>query len=790
MRRLALAGLLFIFELHVTLCASTVSELLNKADAFFKSRNFEGALHYYVQAVALNSNEAYAMQGAASCLSELGRFEEAGMYFERAAESSGMFQFLMNAGMAYHRGGHFGKAIQAYNTCIKINPRFRPCHLKIAGLYNHFEKFMDVQRHLLTAIELDPSEFEAYMHLGDVYNNLKQFKLAIGIYEQALALKGPHRVQALAALGDAHTNLKDYITARNYYRKILSSSAHAVPTDVLISSLFNQLQTGLWQDFEVNFHQAMAANRKSLLEREVSPLSPYRALFLPVPPQDASTIARSWVVAYMDSTGFQLDHDITKHTHPQPPLLHDECVSRECTSVLHMGYISRRFEDYPGTQLMLHIFEAHNRSSVRIHAYAHGADDGSPHREHIAATADAFMDISSFDTATATEAIRKDSVDVLVDYDGMHDFNSVKVLLNRPAKVQATWLGFAGSTGFVPGEGIDYSLLDNVIAPPDIFGAHFTEKIVYLPGGYQPQNEFQAHVKYFKRREKSTGIISDEQGAKGCDNYRAEDLFTGADVWFEEEQRMKERKKILRQFRQHTHQSMQGNASNGSTPSVSTEEFLQPSHGGDNSTDGAAMVASFWFICFNRMEKITPDAFEDWMLILQRTSSESTVLLLLSHSVEVDRNVQKNAESFGITADRIVFLKHMPKEYYLRTLAVSDVFLDTAHYGAHTTASDALFGATPVLTVPKHTVSSRVAASLNAGLGVDSLSACGRKDFVDIAVQLAKRPILLGTIRRHIRYKLGKVLFNSSVFAHKLDSTYAVMYDLYPVVRNFFFVGV
>lgn len=31
-----------------------------------------------------------------------------------------------------------------------------------------------------------------------------------------------------------------------------------------------------------------------------------------------------------------------------------------------LGYISRRFEEYPGTQLMLRLFGAHNRSRVRV----------------------------------------------------------------------------------------------------------------------------------------------------------------------------------------------------------------------------------------------------------------------------------------------------------------------------------------------------------------------------------------------------------------------------------------
>lgn len=33
---------------------------------------------------------------------------------------------------------------------------------------------------------------------------------------------------------------------------------------------------------------------------------------------------------------------------------------------LRLGYVSRRFEDYAGTQLMLGLFAAHNRSRVQV----------------------------------------------------------------------------------------------------------------------------------------------------------------------------------------------------------------------------------------------------------------------------------------------------------------------------------------------------------------------------------------------------------------------------------------
>ena len=115
------------------------------------------------------------LQGVATALSHIGQYTTAAKYFELAGQTNGMPQFYMNAGMTYGRGGDWEKAIQAYISCLSLSKQqFKPCHVKIAGIYNHMGRFMEVQRHLQVALQLDPTDFQVYNYLGDVYNNLKQ----------------------------------------------------------------------------------------------------------------------------------------------------------------------------------------------------------------------------------------------------------------------------------------------------------------------------------------------------------------------------------------------------------------------------------------------------------------------------------------------------------------------------------------------------------------------------------------------------------------------------------------
>lgn len=61
--------------------------------------------------------------------------------------------------------------------------------------------------------------------------------------------------------------------------------------------------------------------------------------------------------------------------------------------------------------------------------------------------------------------------------------------------------------------------------------------------------------------------------------------------------------------------------------------------------------------------------------------------------------LRKEAESQGIDGGRIVWAKWVSKSDHLSRHAVADLFLDTLTYGAHSTATDALAGGLPLLTL-------------------------------------------------------------------------------------------
>lgn len=167
---------------------------------------------------------------------------------------------------------------------------------------------------------------------------------------------------------------------------------------------------------------------------------------------------------------------------------------------------------------------------------------------------------------------------------------------------------------------------------------------------------------------------------------------------------------------------------------------------------------AFVFCCFNNPAKITPQVFGAWTAILK--AAPGSVLWLYSGAPGVRENLENHAVAAGLSPGRLIFADPAPHAEHLARHALADLVLDTWPYGAHTTASDALRMAIPVLTLPGRSFASRVGASLLTALELPELIAADVEAYVAKAVDLATgRPALDA-----LKARLAKAMETSSVF--------------------------
>jgi predicted O-linked N-acetylglucosamine transferase (SPINDLY family) len=86
--------------------------------------------------------------------------------------------------------------------------------------------------------------------------------------------------------------------------------------------------------------------------------------------------------------------------------------------------------------------------------------------------------VAHLSDAALAEKVGNDEIDILIDLSGHTGGNRLLMFARKPAPVQASWIGYPGTTGL---EAVDYYLADRYFLPPGRFDSQFTEKLVYLP---------------------------------------------------------------------------------------------------------------------------------------------------------------------------------------------------------------------------------------------------------------------------------------------------------------------
>lgn len=89
-----------------------------------------------------------------------------------------------------------------------------------------------------------------------------------------------------------------------------------------------------------------------------------------------------------------------------------------------------------------------------------------------------WRDVTGLDDAALDALIRADGIDILIDLSGHTSHNRLTLFARKPAPVQASWIGYPGTTGMTA---MDYYITDRFLLPPGKFDHLFTENLALLP---------------------------------------------------------------------------------------------------------------------------------------------------------------------------------------------------------------------------------------------------------------------------------------------------------------------
>jgi len=314
-----------------------------------------------------------------------------------------------------------GEAIQLFTKSIALSPNNPSsyCNLAIVEALNGNKK--RAIECYLQAITIDPNDSRIHRNLGDIYASNEQSAEAISCYRKALSLNSVN-AEAWMNLGNAIYRLGR--------------------TDEAIEAFGQALK--IKPDAGTHSNLLMMMNY----------LNKYG-------PQDIFEAARLWAQTYM----------------PESLRLPPAEVDKNPEKKLHIGYVSGDLKNHPIAYFLKNVLANRDKENFAVYLYNNTLVEDEYTKE-LRKLSDGERKIAALSDEEAVKIVQSDKIDILIDLSGHTADNRLSLFARKPAPLQASWMGYAGTTGLSQ---IDYYICDENLIYPGL-EKFFVEKFMILPG--------------------------------------------------------------------------------------------------------------------------------------------------------------------------------------------------------------------------------------------------------------------------------------------------------------------
>ncbi|KAF4539360.1 Tetratricopeptide TPR-1 [Lasiodiplodia theobromae] len=721
------------------------------------------ALAYYNYGLNLDAGHAHLYTNLGSLLKDLGQLKMAIAMYEQAVHCDGNFDIaLANLANAVKDDGRIADAIVYYKRAVKVNPDFAEAVCGLANALNSVCGWAGRGGIATDGGKRDRWHVDEHGMLLDATKpgavSTGWLKRVVDLVEKQLAEgedwgRGSLNVnfvqamlQVLAFTSNSQRDARERMEEMK--RTVKSWSGQKWEGHRLVRMAERAIRRLSWQWYQDRWitgnERSLSHYRRPLLPSSLTvptapTVLPFHTFTCPMSAKQIRLISQRNGLRISVSTLKAPWMPQTVFEPPAPP-----------NPYLKVGYVSSDFNNHPLAHLMQSVFGMHNRARVKAYCYATTMSDNSPHRLQIEREAPVFHDVHTWSAERLVQQIVKDGIHILINLNGYTRGARNEVFAARPAPIQMSFMGFAGTLG---AEWCDYLLADDTAVPPSTLrpwrrNVDLEDQLVdENSGGDQEDWVYGENIIYCK----NTFFC--------CDHRQSAPDVQGEQLDWEKEQarRWQMRKEIF-----------------------------------PDLPDDVIILGNF-----NQLYKIEPTTFRTWLRIL--ANLPKAILWLLRFPDVGETHLKQTALAWAgpEVASRVIFTDVAPKHQHISRARVCDLFLDTPECNAHTTAADVLWSGTPLLTLPRYPykMCSRMAASILKGALPDNaagqqaakeLIASDEADYERLAINLGS------SIRYHghrisgrladLRRLLYESRFSSALFDTKrwvmdLEEAYESAWD-------------
>ncbi|MBI3839902.1 MAG: tetratricopeptide repeat protein [Planctomycetia bacterium] len=387
---------------------------------------------FFREAVRLSPNPAAAYNNLGTLLRQQERWPEAKACYQAAIRLQPDLAIAYNnLGNVFRHEKLLPEAIEAYQHALRLDGEYEAARFNLGLVLRQCGRFAEAATEFQNAVRLDPNNFEAYTNLGVLWNELGRAEEAINACRKAIELNPRNDI--------AYCNLGVFLMLQGQLDEALEYYRTAIQLAPEKAGQHGNLL------YALNYHPALD-------------------------PAKIFAEHRSWAERHADP--------LTAHSAPHA---NDRTTNRR----LRVGYVSPNFRVHAVNFFSEPILACHDHACCEVFCYSDVqlADDATG---RLQSYADHWREIVGLGDQEASELIRRDQIDILVDLTGHISGSRLLVFARKPAPVQVTYLGYQNTTGMM---GMDYRLTDAWSDPPGTTDSFHTEELIRLPRSffcYQP----------------------------------------------------------------------------------------------------------------------------------------------------------------------------------------------------------------------------------------------------------------------------------------------------------------
>lgn len=402
--------------------------------------------------------EAWNNLGVA--LQHQGRLTEAAEVFERALSLRPLYyDALMNQGKCSAALQDWERALSCFERVLRDCPPSGDLFYNL-GIARHRLGYLGASRRaFLAALAYDESNVLARVGLGCLDFEEGDHHQAEQTFRTALATQ-PRSTQALS-------NLVQVLLSQGKLEAALAMADEALAVDINLSAVATQRRYLLGQMCQWSEPSADTVLFEAGADH---PASPFPFLAFEDSPERQQVRSQQWALKK-----YPAGRGITRV----------RGGAARGGSRYRVGYFSSDIHDHATLHLLQGVWREHDRERFEVHLFSYGRPRQSEMRDSAIGAVEHFHDVHGLADGEIVALAVGHGLELAIDLKGYTTETRSGLFAHGLAPVQASYLGYPGTMG---ADFIDYLIADHVVIPPSE-RCWYSEKIVYLPGSYQANDD-------------------------------------------------------------------------------------------------------------------------------------------------------------------------------------------------------------------------------------------------------------------------------------------------------------